>query len=91
MFDSRDRISTYLQVWFSGVIVSQFVFPKDVTVELQASEPTFFSFMMTDVNHNNSFFHALIFHEEVNEAEIDSADFDIVADQNGSQRGDADQ
>lgn len=50
-----------------------------MTVELQASEPTFFSFMMTDVNHNNSFFHALIFHEEVNEAEVDSADFDIVS------------
>ena len=55
------------------------MFPSNVSVDVKASEPTFFSFMMTDVNHNNSFFHALIFREEVNDAEIDSADFDIVS------------
>jgi hypothetical protein len=35
--------------------------------------------MMTDADGSNSFFHALVFHEEVNQAEIDSEDFDIVS------------
>ena len=33
---------------------------------------------MTDANGFNSFFHVLIFYEEVNEAEIQKGDFDIV-------------
>ena len=49
-----------------------------MTVDFKAGEPRFFSFMMTDANGLNSFFHALIFHEEINEAEIDSEDFDII-------------
>lgn len=36
--------------------------------------------MTTDAESNNSFIHVLIFYEEINEAEISSNDFDIVAE-----------
>jgi hypothetical protein len=36
--------------------------------------------MMTDSDGFNSFFHVLIFYEEINEAEINSNDFDIFAE-----------
>ena len=35
---------------------------------------------MTDSDGLNSFFHVLIFYEEINEAEINSSDFDIVSE-----------
>ena len=35
---------------------------------------------MTDSDGFNSFFHVLIFYEEINEAEINSSDFDIVSE-----------
>ena len=34
--------------------------------------------MMTDENGFNSYFHALIFYEEINEAEIQKEDLDLV-------------
>lgn len=34
--------------------------------------------MSTDASGINSFFHVLIFYEEINEAEIESEDFDLV-------------
>lgn len=36
--------------------------------------------MMTDAEGFNSFFHVLIFYEEINEAEISANDFDIVTE-----------
>ena len=36
--------------------------------------------MSTDTEGFNSFFHVLIFYEEINEAEISSNDFDIITE-----------
>ena len=49
-------------------------------MEYKAQDPRYFSFMMTDAGGFNSFFHVLIFYEEINEAEIISEDFDIAID-----------
>jgi hypothetical protein len=49
-------------------------------VEYNAIDPKFYTFMMTDADGFNSFFHVLIFYEEINEAEISCQDFDIVTE-----------
>ena len=47
-------------------------------MDFKPSEPRFHSFMTTDAGGYNSFMHVLTFHEEVNEAEIQGGDFDII-------------
>jgi hypothetical protein len=54
------------------------VFPQSVSVDFKPSEPRFHSLMTTDGGGYNSFMHVLTFHEEVNEAEIQGEDFDII-------------
>ena len=49
-----------------------------MTVEYKAQDPRFFTFVSTDEGGVNAFFHVLIFYEEVNEAEIENEDFDII-------------
>jgi hypothetical protein len=39
-------------------------------VEFKPQDPKFFTFMSTDSEGFNSFFHCLIFYDEVNEAEV---------------------
>lgn len=48
--------------------------------EFKAQDPKFFSFMSTDSEGFNSFFHCLIFYDEINEAEItyDTDNFDSI-------------
>ncbi|CDW84178.1 UNKNOWN [Stylonychia lemnae] len=60
--------------------MNQFVFPMKVAVEYKPQDPKFYTFMTTDAEGFNSFIHVLTFYEEVNEAEISSNDFDIVAE-----------
>lgn len=45
-------------------------------VEYKSQDPKFFTFMSTDSEGFNSFFHCLIFYDEVNDAEI-NFEFDI--------------
>jgi hypothetical protein len=52
------------------------VFPEKITTEYQPLEPKFYTFMSTDSSGFNSFFHCLIFYDEVNEAEL-AYDFDL--------------
>jgi hypothetical protein len=47
-------------------------------VDFKPSEPRFHSLMTTDGEGWNLFMHVLTFHEEVNEAEIQGEDFDII-------------
>lgn len=54
------------------------MFPTNLTVEYKAQDPRYFTFMSTDATGINSFFHVLIFYEEVNEAEIEREDFDLA-------------
>ena len=54
------------------------MFPQGISVEFKPSEPKFHSSMTTDAGGYNSFMHVLTFHEEVNEAEIQGEDFDII-------------
>ena len=49
-------------------------------MEYNPQDPKFYTFMTTDSEGFNSFIHVLIFYDEVNEAEINSDDFDIVAE-----------
>jgi hypothetical protein len=46
-------------------------------VEFKGGEPRFFTFMMTDANGFVSFFHALTFYEEINDAEVECETFDL--------------
>lgn len=41
-------------------------------------DPRFFTFMSTDDRGFNQYFHVLTFYEEINEAEIQREDFDII-------------
>ena len=54
------------------------MFPQSVSVDFKPSEPRFHSLMTTDGEGWNLFMHVLTFHEEVNEAEIQGEDFDII-------------
>lgn len=56
------------------------MFPERVAVEFNAQDPKFYSFMTTDRDAFNQYFHVLVFYEEINEAEISSNDFDNVAE-----------
>ncbi len=56
------------------------MFPDRVAVEYNPQDPKFYTFMTTDAEGFNSFIHVLIFYDEVNEAEINSENFDIVAE-----------
>lgn len=50
-----------------------------MTIELDAHAPKFYTFMSTDSDGFNSFFHCLIVFEEINDFDI-STDFDKVTD-----------
>lgn len=61
------------------------MFPEKVAIEYKAQDPKFYSFLTTDSTGYNQFFHVLIFYEEINEAEINTNDFDKVAEMLGKQ------
>lgn len=53
------------------------MFPEKITIEFNANEPKFYTFMSTDSSGFNSFFHCLIFYDEINEAEL-AFDLDVI-------------
>ena len=52
------------------------MFPENIEIQYKPIEPKFYTFMSTDGGGFNSFFHCLIFYEEINEAEL-LYDFDV--------------
>ncbi len=58
----------------------RFVYPDMINLEFNPQAPRFFSFMSTDADGLNAYFHVLNFYEEINEAEI-KFDFDLAPDQ----------
>lgn len=54
------------------------MFPQGIIIQDKAHDPLYFSFMKTDGSGFNAFFHVLTFYEEVNEAEVQKEDFDII-------------
>ena len=55
----------------------QFIFPLKVALSFADKPPTFHTFESTDENGNQSFYHCFIFHEALNELEIEE-DFDYL-------------
>ncbi len=49
-----------------------------MTVQFKPLDPKFFTFMSTSEQGFNQYFHVLTFYEEINEAEIQREDFDII-------------
>ena len=56
---------------------AQFIFPLKVTLSFADKPQTFHTFESTDENGNQSFYHCFIFHEALNELEIEE-DFDYL-------------
>jgi hypothetical protein len=65
----------------------KFVFPGSISIERsdEAVVPKFFTFMSTDENGINAYFHCLIFHEQFSMDDI-KFDFDPEAAQNRIER-----
>lgn len=78
MYQPKENVNKYLTVQTTSIFnVLQFVYPCQVTLELNAHAPKFYTFMSTDEDGFNSFFHCLIVYEEINDLDIVS-DFDKV-------------
>ena len=59
----------------------KFVFPENISIEQRALEviPKFFTFMSTDAEGSNSYFHCLLFYEQFTRHDI-QVDFDQMGE-----------